>query len=142
MKRRGFLGFSVAALAALGVWRYVRSSDYDAIIAIIEKRLDYLKKDPEGVRAYAAELARRHEITSGRLRVVSMAKPLYEFFSLTDENRFTNNIHHGEERVVSSYLLSSDFFVNGADTTRTVRYIGFYDPFHACGNPFARLGDG
>jgi hypothetical protein len=32
---------------------------------------------------------------------------------------------------------SSDFFKNGADESRTVRYIGNYDPLIACGNPFA-----
>ena len=48
-------------------------------------------------------------------------------------------IRHGEERVVSAFLLSSDFFVNGADTSRIVRYLGFYDPLKACSNPFARF---
>ena len=141
MRRRQFVGLGLASLGALGVWRYVRSSDYDAIITIIEKRLAYLRKDPDGVRAYATELTRRNEITSARLRIISVAKPIYEYFALNDENRFTNSIHHGEERVASSYLLSSDFFVNGADTSRLVRYVGFYDPLRACGNPFARLGD-
>jgi hypothetical protein len=38
----------------------------------------------------------------------------------------------------STYLLSSDFFVNGADAGQLVRYLRLYDPVRACGNPFAR----
>jgi hypothetical protein len=48
-------------------------------------------------------------------------------------------IRHGEERVTTLFLLSSDFFVNGADISRPVSYVGYYDPARACGNPFARL---
>jgi hypothetical protein len=43
-----------------------------------------------------------------------------------------------DEAVVTAFLLSSDFFQNGADETRTVRYLAYYDPYkYACGNPFA-----
>ena len=36
------------------------------------------------------------------------------------------------------YLMSTDFFRTGADESRIVRYVGFYDPDQTpCGNPFA-----
>ena len=65
--------------------------------------------------------------------------PIYRRLDLGDRNSLTAAIRHGEERIVTNYLLSSDFFVNGADESRTVRYLGFYDPLRACSNPFARL---
>lgn len=38
------------------------------------------------------------------------------------------------------FLLSTDFFQNGADESRTMQYVTFYDPYvTACRNPFARL---
>jgi hypothetical protein len=38
------------------------------------------------------------------------------------------------------YLMSTDFFRTGADESRTVRYVGFYDPDETpCSNPFAEL---
>ncbi len=40
----------------------------------------------------------------------------------------------------SHYLISSDFFQNGADESKTVRYVAIYNPYlSACRNPFARL---
>lgn len=139
MKRRHFIAGAVAAVTALAGWRVLQSSDYDAIVAILEKRLAYLKKDPEGVKAFARAQAAAHQISSAKIRVVSILRPLYSRIALDSENRFTNGIHHGEERVVSAYLLSSDFFLNGADETRVIKYIGMYDPLRGCGNPFARL---
>jgi hypothetical protein len=141
MRRRIFVATALTGLAAFVGWRTLASSDYDAIVAIIEKRLHYLRKDPDGVRAFARDLAGLHQISSAKIRVVSIARPLYENFALDGDNRFMNGIHHGEERVISGYLLSSDFFANGADESRLVRYLGMYDPLRACGNPFARLAD-
>jgi len=40
------------------------------------------------------------------------------------------------------FLLSNDFFQNGADESRAMHYVAFYDPYvTACRNPFARLDD-
>jgi hypothetical protein len=42
----------------------------------------------------------------------------------------------------SRFLLSSDFFANGADDGRSVRYVALYDPYLTpCANPFAQLED-
>jgi hypothetical protein len=42
--------------------------------------------------------------------------------------------------VYTRFLLSTDFFRFGADETRTVRYIGFYDPYVTpCSNLLAQF---
>jgi len=42
----------------------------------------------------------------------------------------------------TQYLMSTDFFRHGADESRLVRYVGFYDPDRtACNNPLARFDD-
>ena len=43
-----------------------------------------------------------------------------------------------EDTLVSTYLLSTDFFWNGSDESRTVNYVAYYDPNRPCHNPFAR----
>ncbi len=141
MRRRGFLGLGLAAAAADGGGRRWGCSDVDGIIAILDKRLDYLHKDPAGVRAFAHDLAALGSIDPKRLHVVAALKPLYTRLALSEDNRLTHALHHGEERVTSSYLLSSDFFVNGSDMSRVVHYLGLYDPLLGCRNPFARLGE-
>jgi hypothetical protein len=42
--------------------------------------------------------------------------------------------------VYMRYLLSTDFFLHGADESRRVHYVGFVDPYVTpCSNPLARL---
>jgi hypothetical protein len=138
MKRRYFLLSGLAGVCGLVGWRYARSTDEAAIVKVVYKRLPYLQLDDAGVRRFASDLAAAHTISSFRLRVTDAAGAFYTRPSLSADNRFDNAIRHGEDRVVTQYLLSSDFFRNGADEQRTVRYVHYYDPLIACANPFAR----
>jgi hypothetical protein len=44
-----------------------------------------------------------------------------------------------EKRVLTQFLMSTDFFWNNADETKPVRYTTYYDPYNLCSNPFARF---
>ena len=139
--RRKFLVTVAAGLAGLVSWRYIQSSDVNAIVTVLRKRLNYLKLDPEGLTTFANELVKRQVVSSGKLRLLDMAGPIYtQLSSHLEQNQVIQNLKHGEERIASLYLLSSDFFQNGADESKTVRYIELYDPFNkfsACQTPFA-----
>jgi hypothetical protein len=41
--------------------------------------------------------------------------------------------------MVTVFLLSTDFFRNGSDVKRPVRFVALYSPLLACSNPFAQL---
>ena len=139
IKRRTvvFVGLAGAACAFAGI-RFATSSETASIIEILRKRLDYLKLDEAGVQRFASDLAALHAISAARLRTIDALGPLYSHSDLLQHTFLGAGINHGEERVVTNYLLSSDFFTNGADETKTVHYLGFYDPLRACRNPFAR----
>jgi hypothetical protein len=138
IKRRALLLGSLAGACVVAGLRFAFSSETASIAAILHKRLDYLKLDEAGVRRFAADLASLHAISSSRLRMISALGPVYARSDLMQHTFLSTGIHHGEERVVTSYLLSSDFFSNGSDESKTVNYLGLYDPLRACGNPFAR----
>lgn len=135
IKRRYIL---LTAIAGIVGFRFALSSDEGAIVAVLRKRLDYLHLEENGLLMYARDLAATHRIASYRLRCVQMIGPLYTRFNSLGRNAIAHSVRHGEERIVTIYLLSSDFFVNGQDESRLVRYLGFYDPLIACANPFAR----
>jgi len=137
--RRQLIAGVLGSLAAASGWRYWRSNEAEAILLVLHKRLDYLRLDPAGTRAFAADLVSRNLVSPKRLKLIGAFAPLYMRVGLNGHDALQATIRHGEERVVSSFLLSSDFFVKGADTTRTVRYLGLYDPLKACSNPFARF---
>jgi hypothetical protein len=42
--------------------------------------------------------------------------------------------------MVTVFLLSTDFFRNGADVKQPVGFVALYSPLAACSNPFAQLG--
>ncbi len=138
MKRRYFLLSGLAAVCGLVGARYASSTDEGAIVKVLRKKLGYLNLDPDGVRRFARDLAASQSISSARLRIIDAAGPLYTGPQLSADNTLDNGIRHGEDRVVTLYLLSSDFFKHGADQNRTIHYLSFYDPLVACGNPFAR----
>lgn len=138
MRRRTFLLSTTAVLGAAVAWRYATARDQSAIAKVLHKKLPYLRLDEDGVRRFGADIASQGIVSSFRLRVIDAADGLYTHHALTPDGRLGRLIRHGEDRVVTQYLMSSDFFINGADKNRTVRYLGYYDPLVACNNPFAR----
>ena len=139
MISRRTLLVGAAGIAAAGVYRYATTSEEDAIVAVVRRRLDYLTLDDDGLRAFARDLANNGVVADGKLRMVAAAGPVYPLIAKTPA--VAQVLKHREERIVSLYLLSSDFFQNGADEARLVRYLRFYDPIgqaRACANPFAR----
>jgi hypothetical protein len=143
IQRRKFLigGIAVASIAALGTWGFGRSVIESQIAAILRKHLRYLTLDEEGVRSYAKDrttriLAKRVSMSRMRYHVVSAFGTSYVRFARSSNTE--SGIERARQAVVSTYLLSSDFFLNGSNEARTVHYLGYYDPMHACGNPFAQ----
>jgi hypothetical protein len=138
MQRRQFVISAVAGALGLAGLRYAFSSEEGAIIKVVNKKLSYLRLEQAGVRQFAHDLAATHGISDARLRVTDALGPLYTLPALSSDNRLDNDIRHGEDRITTLYLLSTDFFKNGADESRLVKYLSFYDALVACSNPFAR----
>ena len=127
--RRTFLKWGLAATtvvgasAAGGVLYHERESvawylqNLERTFVSVEDRIrshfDYLKIDEDGLTAYAA----RHRELFGEGSDVQRDPMFYERF-----------------------LLSTDFFQNGADESRFIRYASFYDPYVSpCWNPCTDL---
>jgi hypothetical protein len=137
VKRRSVLAV-VAGLGLSGAlgWRFFGGSEEDGVAVIVHKRLDYLKLDPAGVRQFSRDYAERRLISGAKLRAIAGAAAAYQRLDF-----LAGIVRHGEDRIVTKYLLSSDFFRSGADESRTVHYLGFFDPLRSCGNPWARAVD-
>jgi hypothetical protein len=141
--RRQMLIGGVAALgvAGLGAYGLGRIGLKLEIEAILRKRLGFLKLDPTGVRAFAkdqtAAVFNKKIPTWNRLRYhFGSVGPSFERFYRTTDHR--SRALRLEDTLVQTYLLSTDFFQNGADESKLVEYIAYYDPRRPCQNPFAR----
>lgn len=138
-RRKVLMG--LAGLGVLGAglrWSGASLSPEDAVKTIIHKRLDYLSLDGAGVSQFAADYISAMNISNAKLRLIGVFAPIYRRLSSEPGHFLYRATRYGEERVVTRYLLSSDFFVFDADESRVVRYLAFYDPLRACGNPFRR----
>jgi hypothetical protein len=139
MKRRTFVLLGMVAATSVIALEVGDSSDEDAIAMVVRRRLDYLKLDPEGLRRFSRDLAAKHVISSAKFHLLSGIRPVYTRYPLSSgSNRLAYLLRHGEDRIVSNYLISTDFFIKGSDETRVVQYLGLIDSRRACGNPFAR----
>jgi hypothetical protein len=143
IKRRRILlgGLGIAAVAGLGVWGADIATESE-IASSVRRRLGFLKLDEAGLHSFAKDqiawlLAKRPTWYRIKFHIRALvSKPGGASWGLSTDKRTRR------ERMVDSlatkYLLSSDFFLNGADESRTVRYVNLYDPMRPCGNPFAR----
>jgi hypothetical protein len=143
MSRRQLLlgGLGTAALAALGLGTFGRGAIEAEIAAHVRRRLSFLTLDDTGLRRFAADqvavlLAKRPTVNRLKYHFLSHIAPSFTRYLRSTETR--SRLEQTIDAFASTYLMSSDFFQNGADESETVHYVSFYDPLLACGNPFAR----
>ena len=114
------------------------------IASILRRRLSFLTLDQDGVRAFSKDQATailaKKIPTWNRLRYhFGAVGPSFNRFYRSTDRR--SRVARLEDTLVSTFLLSSDFFLNGGDESRMVKYIVYYDPIRPCQNPFARPVD-
>lgn len=129
MQRRKFLqltGLGAAALALPGVG-YSAISTEEAIAGILKNEFDYLKLDEKGVEQFVADFFKFR----GQGKYVHIkARTLYLLKVKSPDSSLV-------DRLAREYILSTDFFINKMDESKTVKYIGLYDPHkRPCANPF------
>ena len=105
----------------------------------LRRGLGDLRVDPREVERFVAEfLASRPASDRFLLGFVGIVAPLLPVIAWLPAAR--RELRRAEDRIVSGFLLGSDFFRAGADRSRRVRYLGLWDPYRApCANPFARF---
>jgi hypothetical protein len=128
MKRRKFLAIAGVGgvLAALASFKFITLPFESVAKRIIISELDYLKLDEEGLDKFVADYTKLKD------RNYKLTMKGYSLFGINSAK--SGKVH----QLVSAYLLSTDFFQNKMDQTRTVKYVGLYDPYtRPCSHPFS-----
>ncbi|AHM63597.1 hypothetical protein D770_26770 [Flammeovirgaceae bacterium 311] len=129
MQRRKFLkltGLSAVALAIPGVGMGAISTE-QAIAGILKNEFDYLELDDKGLKQFVKDFL---EFRGHGKYVHVKVRTLYLFRVKAAESSLV-------DRLAREYILATDFFINKMDESKTVKYIGLYDPYkRPCANPF------
>jgi hypothetical protein len=144
IKRRTFLlgGLGVIVVAGLGVIGIGPVAARSHVASVVRKRLDFLKLDDAGLHEFAKDqvatlLAKRPTWNRWKYHfLVIFTKQFSQYGGYSNDNR--TRTQRLADDLSTLYLLSSDFFVNGADESRTIQYTGLYDSLIPCSSPFAR----
>lgn len=115
----------MVALPALGI-AYL--SYEKAAKNLISNELDYLKLDESGVEHFVRDYA-KGKSENYLLKV----RGLYLLGSSASQSKIV-------EELVKDYMLATDFFRNRMDESRTIKYVGLYNPYTTpCANPFSAV---
>ena len=148
--RRRLIMAAVGGFGGLMAGRLAVVDARAGVVTVVRKRLFYLRLDEAGVQQFATELvaietgqaeARTEAFSKVKLKMLQAAAPLYRRIDFTGRHSLAATMRRSEERIVSAYLLSTDFFQNGADVTKVVRFLRLYNPgqnLDECSAPFAR----
>jgi hypothetical protein len=134
-------GLATVGVAGLGVLAFGRSAAEQHIMTAVRGRLTFLKLDEAGLHEFAKDqvgalLAKRPTWSRLKYHFLNVFTKSFSKYDRSNDTRTRSE--RAADGFASTYLLSSDFFLNGADVSRTVEYVRFYDPMIPCGNPFAR----
>lgn len=129
-----------AALAVVGsagtLWLAMRSHEtQDWIQAVVRKHLPSARLDAASLRAFATTLANEPAFRSQKIALALDVDALAPAI-VRIAPEVSRKIEQLERRVLSSYLLASNFFRVGDPRTDTI-LCG--EPMPACGNPFAQF---
>lgn len=139
-------GMAAVGITVLGAWGIGRVGFEAGIASALRRRLAYLTLDEAGLKHFAKDQAdatfNKKFPTWNRLRyhLSSTVAPSFQRFYRMNDSR--SQLTRLEDTLVVTYLLSSDFFLNGAQETRTINYLAYFDPQRPCQNPFSRAVGG
>lgn len=110
------------------------------ILACLRRHLHGLGFSEPDYQRFVRDKCRRHTMDEKEYGF-SFVWPVYAWTSLLDRRpELAAQIENWEEKLITEFLLSTDFF----DSARcgTPRYVAYYEAgTHPCRNPFARLRD-
>jgi len=133
MKRRNFILLTGVAtgMVIIPPSLYFISPDLKKYAKmLINRELSYLKLDPKGLDLYIEDYFKNS--ANNTLSTIKW-KILY-FLGYDSKNSERIN------DLLKFYLLSTDFFVNGKDIYKPVKYIGIFDPYKSpIPNPYSYI---
>jgi len=140
MTRRVFIGLSLATLATLITGSFQFFNTKKRFHSYIQNLWPWLNFDPGAIDQfiddyYKNEGYRKYEgkrlTGQNKLSLILIFETIPVFHNIWQDLRT-----EFRENLASQVLLSTDFFQNGMDENKTIKYVLYYDPYISfCYNP-------
>ena len=139
--RRKFIGLGIGVLASATAittaYKWYVGDPQSVIIAILSRRLKLLGAENNSFKLFAIDYLEYRKDYRAKLSKMAIVSWPLRFISPYGLLPMGTALRRLEDNVVSMYLLSTDFFQNGAASNMPVQYLSFYDPYVSiCRNPF------
>lgn len=142
LSRRRFIAGVAAALVLCSCyvahwwWRYVRARDPSTLIrAIVERHARGMQIASADIDRFASDFGPElMGFTGNSAAWAGILAPAYRMLDLLAwSETLGSQLRLLEDHVMTRFLMSTDFFFNGADSGKPVRYLVLYDPLkHPC----------
>lgn len=142
ISRRKFLWIMLLTIIAVVIGTVALFDFNTVVIKMLKKDLSHLKIDEASFETFVKEAEQKGHWQSKFFDWKK--KQLVRFSFMVDSilPTFPYKYKYMQYRsdIVGDFLLSTDFFINKMDASKTVNYIGLYNPYlRPCSNPFSNL---
>lgn len=138
MKRRTFIKAGIA-LTGLGLLAFFMIPSFKETIAkMLSRTTAQLKINPDFIDRFIQEATQEQLWSkfSRAKKVLIVIHTNFGFFKSILPYRNKYLLYKGQ--ITGHFLLSTDFFLKKMDTTQSLAYIGFYNPYkQPCFSPFS-----
>jgi hypothetical protein len=142
--RRRFLialGGGAGAIGAYFGLNWFFGDPRDVTVAVLHRRCGGMYVNEDTFERFAGEYADWKGRTDLLRHLSALSLPL-GMWSPYEWVLPLHRLRRLEDSIVTQYLLSTDFFLHGANLRREIQYMSFYDPMiTACRNPFFQPAD-
>ena len=139
VRRRLLLGGLLGACVVAGVGMTVLPlAPEERLKRLLRSRLHYLQIPDEAIESFTKDFIADSETRFNHFRssMYVAQRAIYGVEVFSERLPF----FRFERFVISSFLLSTNFFRQGADPSKPIRYVAYNDPYKlGCANPFVRL---
>ena len=139
MKRRKFIKAGIA-LGVLALIAFIFPSFAQAIKRMLREDTEGLQIDEDAMDQFISDAHKEQFLaTFSTMKKLLIVGHTY-FGFLGGILPYRNKYVQYRGQLTGHFLLSTDLFRNQMDTTKPVKYTGFYNPYRQpCSNPFSNL---
>ncbi len=141
MNRRRFIRISILSLIGAVAASIIAFYNFESFVFRMLKRdLKTLNVEEQDLKRFIADARKTNYWKKNSIDSKKRAFLLLFYFIPNIGLPYQFKFAQIKGRIVGTFLLSTDFFLNKMDESKKIKYIGFYDPYlRPCMNPFSNL---